>query len=110
MPIEQIVGAFLVCGISLAFLVFIGRLTVITFNDRCKRCNSLKYHWSKGRVLDSAGGHAYFVCKACGHRTVAGDLGSDGRVHWYTGGTGSFLEDGTYFGDFGGGGGGGGDG
>tara|TARA_E500000331_G_scaffold316500_1_gene327232 strand:+ start:591 stop:923 length:333 start_codon:yes stop_codon:yes gene_type:complete len=110
MPIEQIVATFLVYGISLAFVAFLGWFIFIVINERCKRCNSLKHHFLRGRAFDSASGHAYFVCKACGHRTVAGDLGSDGRVHWYTGGTGSFLEDGTYFGDFGGGGGGGGDG
>ncbi len=110
MTFEQILGAVLTYGVLLVFVAYLGWFAFSSINDRCKRCSSLKYHWSKGRAYDSASGHAYLVCKACGHHTVAGNLGSDGRVHWYTGSTGSFLEDGIYFGGGGDGGGGGGGG
>ena len=71
-------------------------LMLKSWNERCKACNSMLFGWSSKKVADLDARLAYFECKRCGNRIQEGRLDEQGHVVWSDGGSGAFLENGTY--------------
>ena len=101
-------GLWVFLGVAAGVVALI--LFLVALANKCDQCGSLNHAFSSDKVGDLETAKAFTVCKRCGAKKHQGTVSADGSVIWFSGGTGTFHEDGRYEGDGGGYADGGGDG